>query len=1057
MKSYLLKLLDVQPGEGKRVGVLLLMSFSMGMFLATITVASQSLFLNNFNEDQWLPIAFLSSGACGLVATILYNLLQNRIPFGVLAGLSLLVMVALTAFLEFGGGYVEDPKYLFFIGFALIIPFSFIIYLIFWGSFGRLFNTRQSKRLLGVVDAGAMFASFIAYFSIPLILEKGIETKSLYTISLVSVITFFMLFLYLSTGYLNRVRSFAQEKKFYQKVGIKEFFGNRYIVYMSLFIVVSMIVMNFVDYSFLNTTTQYLDENRLATFIAYFEMTVVIFNFLVQSFATDRIVSEYGMRVAMLINPILIGMFTIAAIIVGFSFGYSATDNNLFVVFFISIAMSKLFMSSLKDALDNQTFRLYLLPIKSSLRIDVQTKIEGMVSASAMLLAGALIILINKVQVFDLIAITIFTVPLVAAWYFIANKMHKGYQQTLQQTLTSNKNSLSTVTNKGFTINDVLEKNVHQTVEEKAVYALKLMENLEPALFENSVTRLTSSHADKVRLFAQEKIKSLGIGLDSDQKDIRKLAENAADATEESDMLSISPENLIRLGKSVKQTDRVFAAKLLRKLVSTKTIFLLLELLRDSNPTVRYAALVTARKVTRPETWSVLIELLGSPAYSHHAAAALKESGEQVLPTLEAAFHKSGQSDMVMLRIVQIIGYIGGNYALKLLWRKVDYPDKRIVKQILYLFRYINYQAEEREAREVINLIENEIGKTLWNLTALSELPDSDNYKLIRNALQEEVTENYDQLTLLLSLIYEPQSIQLVRENLATGDPDSIAFAMELLDLFVDPALKPKLFPILDDSSVADKLHNLQLFYPREKYNPIQVLNYILNRDYNLSNRWTKACASYTAAYVPEFRISRGLIAQVFNNDKLLQETAAWVIYGKDKSGYEAIKDRLPLRDKKFLDSSIENNQLLDGLNDGFFLHIEMIMLMKQLPLFKNIHGNFLCDLADRITPIDLDAREQVKFNDVAFEKPILIIAHGSVNLQLTEGTSLILKRGDIYGDLFQDEDVQSVKSIEAIDRSVVFKINVMDFYFVMANHHEMVDGLIKNITTKQPDINTTV
>lgn len=1054
MKSYLLKLLDVQPGEGGRVGILLLMSFSMGMFLATITVASQTLFLNNFNEGEWLPIAFLSSGACGLVATVLYNLLQNRIPFSLLAGLSLLVMIALTGFLEFGEKFIADPKYLFFIGFALIIPFSFILYLIFWGSFGRLFNTRQSKRLLGVVDAGAMFASFIAYFSIPQIL-KSVETTSLYSISLVSVITFFGLFLYLSTGYLSRIRTFAQEKKFYQKVGIKEFFSNRYIVYMSLFIVVSMIVMNFVDYSFLNTTTQFLDENRLASFIAYFEMTVVIFNFLVQSFATDRIVAEYGMRVAMLINPILIGLFTISAIFIGFTFGYSV-GNSLFVVFFISIAMSKLFMSSLKDALDNQVFRLYLLPIPINLRIDVQTKIEGMVSAFAMLLAGALIILITKVQVFDLIAITVFTLPLVVAWYFIANRMYKGYQGTLQKTLTSNKQRLSDVSDKGFTLNDVLTKGINQNVEEKTVYALKLMENLEPALFENSIMRLTSSQVEKVRNFAQGKIQNLGIGKDSDQLAMRKLAEKAVDATAESDLLSIAPENLIRLGKSVRQADRALAAKLLGNLTSAKTIFLLLELLRDSNPTVRVQALTTARKVKRPETFSVLIELLGSPSYSHHAASALKECGEQVLPVLEAAFHKSGQSDMVMLRIVQIIGRIGGTYSLKLLWRKVDYPDKRIVKQVLYLFRYINYRARGREVRDVINLIETEIGKALWNMTALHELPKTEQFTIVRQALEEEVVENFDQLTLLLSLIYEPESVQLVRENLATGDPDSIAFAMELLDLFVDKELKPKLFPILDDSPVSEKLHNLQLFYPRESYNPIQVLNYILNRDFNLNNRWTKACASYTAAYIPEFRISRGLIAQVFNKDKLLQETAAWVMNSKDKNAYEAVKERLPIKDKKFLDSAIENNQLLDGLNDGFFLHIEMTMLLKTLPLFKNIHGSFLCDLADKINSRDLNPRERMVLDDTFFGKPIFVIAHGSVNLQLVDNTSLLLNRGDIYGDLFQDEDVLTIQSMEALERSVIFEINVMDFYFVMANHHELVEGLIKNVAAKRLNVQTT-
>ncbi len=153
----------------------------------------------------------------------------------------------------------------------------------------------------------------------------------------------------------------------------------------------------------------------------------------------------------------------------------------------------------------------------------------------------------------------------------------------------------------------------------------------------------------------------------------------------------------MRLSKSVKQTDRIFAAKLLRKLISPKTIFILLELMRDPDPKVRMEALVTARRVKRPETWNVLVELLSSPVYAYPAAAALKEAGAPALIILESAFHKSGQNDQVMLKIVQIIGHIGGQYALQLLWKKIDYPDKRVVKQILYSLRYIHYQAKGRE------------------------------------------------------------------------------------------------------------------------------------------------------------------------------------------------------------------------------------------------------------------------------------------------------------------------------------------------------------------------
>jgi ATP:ADP antiporter, AAA family len=1050
MKSYILRILDIEHPEVGRVGLLLIMSFFMGVFLATLSVASQTLFLQHFNGETDLPFALLVSGAFGLFATIFYNFLQNRIPFQLLAVLSLLAVTTLTAFLEFGEGYFSNPDTIFFLGFASLVPFSFLLFLVFWGSFGRMFNIRQSKRLVGTVDLGAMIASFMAFFAINQLLKFNLITPiTLYTVSLVSVSLFLLTFLYLSIRHLNKGRTFAEEKVMYHKLGIDSFFRNRYLFFMALFIVISMIAVNFIDYSFLNVTNSaYADKpNELAGFIALFESAVVIFGFLFQLGGSDWIIKEYGMRVALIINPLIVALFVVVALVIGVTFGYTP-ESSLFLYFFIIIAISKFLIRSLKDSLDGPTFKLYLLPIESNIRIDVQTKIEGIVTAFASVIAGGLIILIYKVEFFDLIYICAFTLPLFAAWYFSANRLHASYQHTLQDTLLRNKQKSTVRSEKTFTVSTVLEKEANSSVEEKVIFALKLMEKLEPALFENTVTRLSDSESKTLKAFALKKIQDLGLTPDTNRSEIRTLAERASGEADDSDLLSISPEKLLRLSKSTKQNDRLLAAKLLRRLISQKTIFILLELLRDVDPKVRFEALQTARKVKRTETWPVLIELLGSPTYSHHAASALKEIGETVLPTLEAAFHKSGQNDLVMLRIVQIMGRIGGRYALQLLWKKTDYPDKRIVKQILYSLRFINYHAEGKEARDVIDLLEAEMSKAIWNLAALHELPDEPHFLFLRDALREEVAENYDQIYMLLAIIYDPQSVQLVRENIETGDPDNIAFAMELLDLFIDVELKPKLLPLLDDTDTQEKLKQLQIFFPRESYNPIQVINYVLNRDFNLNNRWTKVCAIHAAAYIPDFRISRGLVAQMFNSDRLLQETAAWVIYNKDKKAYEAIAERLPVRDKKFLDSSIESNQLLEGLDDGFFLWIELVMFIKQIPAFRNIHGSLISDLADKVHPLDLEFSETFKLSaDDEANTPILIVAHGEVKLRNNGHEIATLKKGEVYGELFQDGAVSKITTLTATERSVVFKINLMDFYFVMANHHELVQGLIKNIT----------
>jgi AAA family ATP:ADP antiporter len=1056
MKERLRKLLGVDERELGPVVLLLLISFLMGLFVATVTVAAQTQFLKYFDEGKDLPMALVISGAFGLVATALYTFLQGRISFNVLAVGSLLIIIAITAGIEFGEAYIhdyfEDANFVHFIAFTQILPFVFITQLIFWGSFGRLFNLRQAKRVIGSVDIGVDIASVIAFFSIPILLTSGVGLDSLYTIALASVTGYLLLYLVLSSRYLTEEtmnKSDVGDETKLSRLGVGAFLRNKYIVALSMFVVVSICALRFVDYSFFNVATVRFDpqSNDLANFLSSFEATIVIFSILVGTFATDRITADYGLRVSLIINPLLLILFTLGALGLGLTFGYAAEAGESAIFFFLMIAMSKLFVNSLKGALDDPVFKMYYIPIKKSIKLDSQTKIEGMVTAFATMVAGGLIVLINLFEATNLLSITMFTVPLLVLWYLVTNRMYNGYKHTLEESLHTSRKSIDDHSRKEYTMDSVLEKEVKSDAENKVIYGLKLMEKLEPALFESSLLRLAQSELRRVKQFAESKIAELGFGQEPDE--MKGLALQAAGDADASDLLSISSEKLMKLSKSVKQTDRILAAKLLRKLVSQKTIFILLELLRDQDPKVRGEALLTARRVKRPETWPVLIELISSPAYSHQSISALKEAGEPALAVLEGAFHKSGQSDLVMMKIIQIMGHIGGQAGLELLWKKVDYPDKRIVKQILYSLRYINYRAKGREVVAVKDLLDTEMSKTMWNIAALDELPEEPHFVYLRQALEEEIRENYDQMTLLLSLLYEPQSVQLVRENILAATPDSIQYALELLDLFVDADLKPKLIPLLDDTRTSEKLEKLQVYFPRESYNPVQVINYILNRDFNFNNRWSKVCAVHASAYLPDFRVSRGLISQVFNQDKLLQETSAWVIFNKDKTVYQTITERIPQRDKRFLDSSIQNNQLLDGLDDGFFLAIEMVLFIKQLPPFKDIPGNLLSDLTDKINPLDLNARDKAVFA-AGEDAPILIVAHGEVILKNGEEEVTRLKKGAVFGDLFQEGPVPAITSAVAVERSIVFKISLHDFYFVLAKHHDLVQGIIRNVTGRK-------
>ena len=1046
MKDKLLQILNVEPEEANRVYILLLMGFCMGIFLATFEVSSITLFLTNFDETKDLPVAIVASGFVGLVLTFIYNFLQSRIKFGAL-GLGVLIFLALVVTsIRIGHNVLEDRSMLYYAAFVVAAPFSYLSLLVFWGVFNRIFDLRQAKRIIGSIDTGTLIASIVALFSIPFLLNT-METYNLLLISLIAAIGFALSFVIILVKFELTSLQQAGQQNVKNRVSYAEFFKNKYMVLMAIFIIASIVAVTFIDYSFAHVATdRFPEEDRLGSFISLFEATVVIFSFLFQTFITDKIIEIYGLKVSLLVNPILIAIFTVAALLTGSLLGFSA-ESELFFYFFTAIAASKLFIDSIKDALDGPAFKLYFLPVDKNIKFDVQTKIEGVVNTFAFLFAGALILFINYFGL-NLIYITVFLIPILLIWFFTTQRMHGQYRETLQDSLVKNKSEANVRAKKLYSVNRILENEISSEKDERIIYGLKLMERLEPSQFESAILQMLDNPSKIVQEYAKGKVKSLDLEYDKGNSEIRTLAQQAIGHIEDNEVISITPQRLQKLSKSVNSSDRILAAKLLRKLINDDNIFILLELLRDVDPEVKMAAVITARKVKRKETWSILIEMLDSPVFSHAASAALKQAGEPALPVMETAFHRSGQSDMVKLKIVQIMSRIGGEQALKLLWEKIDLPDAKIVRQVLYALRYYDYHAEEGEISVINGLLDHEMGKAFWNLAAYEELPKAEHFKPLAQALKEEIDTNFEHLTMLLSILYDPESVQLVKENIDSGTTEGIAFAIELLDLFVDQELKPRLYPLLDDIDIKEKVKILQVFYPRQTYNAVQVLNYILNRDYNQNNRWTKACALHALAHMEDFRASKGLIAQLFNPDLMLKETAAWVLYHKDKETYERVAKRLPPAEKRYLDDSISKNQLIEGLDDGFFLRIEIGMFLKEIPVFSSIKGTLLAELIDKIKTIHLEEGQEIIFEDIDDErKPIFIVADGECAIESGQEILLNIGQKDLWGEIFTLGTEEEADALKALSKSILFEINLNDFYSVLSNQHELAQEFIDRVS----------
>jgi ATP/ADP translocase len=1014
---------------------MLYLGFFIGIFLATYDVASPAIFLNYFKDENVLAQAFLVSGFIGVVTTYIFSYLQARIPYKVLIYGFITIMLVTTITVWMLSAFREQQGAVVFVAFVLALPFTYISLLIFWGFFGRIFDLKQAKRIIGGIDTGQLIASIIALFSIAFVLNQNwIQTLDLFVVSIIGAAGMLFITLVIPLSPQSQAKHVGSVKS--RTISIFKLLTSKYTRLMGGFVIISLICVTFIDYSFLNIiNVQWETEAEKASFLANFEATVVIFSFLFQTFVTDWIIENYGLKTSLLINPFLALILAGGAVFTGFIMGFAPGPEVNLIWFFLAIAASKLFIDSLKDALDGPSFKLYFLPINPKIKFDVSTKIEGFVTALGGLIAGGLLLLMNQFNL-SLIYIVIGVIPILLIWFMVTQRMYKGYRVTLRAALEDGKASKIQEKEMSADEQDLLGENEQLT-------DLKLLERTSPIDFEERILQLAESEKGLIKEYANTKIAFLDLNFDEKSataeglKSIRSLAEQAAETVNTGDLLSISDDRLYNLAKSNFRQERVLAAKFLRSLVNDSNIFVLLELLRDPNNEVRQQAIITARKVRRIETWPLLLELLNHRTYTFEASSALIAAGNKVLPVLENAFHRSGQSLWVMLKIVNIIVEIGGPEAHKLLWQKIDFPDRKIAKQILISLSNNNHKATSKEAIVLTDLLNDEIGKALWNITAKAELSDADFNEPLQNALDEEITSNFDFIYMLLAIIYDPESIELIKENIELGTTEGSAYAIELLDIFLDPELKPKLFPILDDISAKEKLDKLQIYYPRQFYQERDTYNYLLNRETNNVNRWTKACTLYAISQNDDYEIDDSIVAHMFNPDHLLAELATWITYKNRPEQYKSVFKRLS-NQADVLD------RIIKRVENNLPLEFDIVLMLGKTEEFEGFSGLLISQLIRQVQNVKLKEGEVYSLN--RNEQEIYILQSGS--LVTKYGNSVVKSPDDsnIIGAIFSDSD-NEILSTEAKETSTLLTLQLNDMFDILTNYPHLIKQFITRVS----------
>lgn len=1020
--------------------------FFMGIFIATYQVTADSLFLSRLGDR--LNEAFLLAGALGIVTTAVYAFFQSRIRYTTLTISAVMLISVFTVSVYYLLHVRTDlEEGLIFALYCMSGPMTAVLLLSYWGTFGRLFNFRQSKRIIGWIDTGQLLAAITASFLIPITSPFVPDTSNYLLLCAISILIVSILLFVISSTFTmakNDPNDETDGVVAKNETSLIKIIKEPYTRILSVFLLVSMSVYILSLFSFQQVVQQqYPDERQLTNFMAFFMGSVYILSLIMQTFVNHRIISNYGLRVPLLILPIIVGIFALGSLVTGVLYGNDATQGG-YVFFFVCIALTRIFSWTLRDSLENPVFKLFFIPLDSRLRFSIQSKVEGTFNEVARFGAGLLLFGLALLPFFKVAYIMALLLVLAGAYLVVVNRLYAGYRGKIHEKL-ENVSITQEKLERGYTmLTNKLEQILKIPNAAKSIFAFKLLEKINSGQIPTWINTLMRNSDDTTRHYAQHRMNELK-GLSVSDKyvikgtnqegggkqvlskaDLQMIIDNSGEITK---------SRVQKLTRSLDPSDRQYAAELLLHTSKDESTSFLMELLTDSEQKVRNTAIMTAVKRYNAEVINSLIENLGSATFSNQALNALLLIGEPALVALDSAFYRSGQSTQIMLRIIQVMGRIGGAKSREMLWQKIDYPNRVIVSKALIALGECGFKAGISQISRIKYAIEADVADIRWNLSALQEMETNGIYKEIAQAIRWEIQNDIEHVYMLLTMLYETRSIQLVKENIDSGTPEGIAYAIELLDVFLSDQLKQRVIPVLDDLTDNERINRLEDIYPRVKLDSKLVLKFLINRDFTQTNRWTKACVIYQVGLqkISDFQLD--LIAQLFNPDELVCEVAAWSLHQLNPKEYEVNVKRLGVNKKKKLDHAVL-------LKEGKEMLFERVLFLSRIELFQNIPGIVLSYVADISDEIYLKPGETIVLDDQQNDSFFLVVS-GELEVFTGGERRAVYEAGQFVGEMLVKEGFANFNLARSQSETLLMKFDKNQFYELLSDHVKLADQFL--------------
>ena len=735
----------------------------------------------------------------------------------------------------------------------------------------------------------------------------------------------------------------------------------------------------------------------------------------------------------------------------------------------MSASFAKFSDQTFKFTINSSSLELIWLPVPANIRKTLKPQVSGTVKSIAEGLGGLITFLLVKVIALPYLSIV--SLGSIVMWLFTSFKVKTGYLDQLQTAIAKRQIDFEelNVDVQDAAMVKTIEETLSSDDEIKQLFALEIIEGLPLSSWKKTINQLFNNGSPEVRkrilsmawdeesILSNEDIIQAMNKNDSVSAEAiivvgrRKLKDVIPNLEtllndENQDTCAAAAAAILQVGSGptdkakmifndmLEDEDESAQATALKRLIYNDQILTndkLIFFLKHDSDIISNVALNIAEKRKDETLVPAIISNLSLAQTSIQARQTLKSFSEKLI---NEQFEKLLQSKEInrklRLGIIRTLREYPDDYSIELLISQLDSNDQDIynliVESLLAIARVnpIEENKKDRIASEI-----NTIAKKVYALNErIKMLPDDEHQFLMKDHLNNEIQNTLPTLLKLGVLNIPDTPIETYIHTVKSGDPSKLPFLLEFFENIFSKNEREIINPLIEQISLDERSKIGHLHF---KSLPTNLDQELIDSVYS-PNKWESVIA-----------LDYLLISNKINVVKSLD----WQKVPDSNANQELIARRIQ-KNGSNLDFIPSDRFKLDTEILSMYSTLEKTIILKSVDLFKSIPAENLSRVAQITDEVSYDANSSI-FAEGDYGDSLFIVVDGNVRIHKGQQELAMLGKGTCLGEMALLDDEPRSADATVTEDSTLFQIEQEGFYEVMGSQSDIMEGIIKLLTSR--------